>query len=547
MRRELESHVVGTVWFIAIALGLWWRIAGIDVTPLYGDEFHGARVAVLPYAEILRTFEVHGTHVPLPLLQRACVEAFGPGLWSLRLPALVFGVLSLVLLYPIARPWVGRGAALVATCALAVSPLHIYYSRFARAYALEMFLALVLVWSVHRWRTAEWKGVLGPLVFVVALALLPWVHLASAGLVLGVALAAAGVAWADAGRPTGSLKPLVAAGVAAGICYALYVPLLEQLTEFLTLYSSKTQERPDGAAGVLELLGGGRVAGGMLALGLLVATAWLARDRPATAAVLGAAVLGPVIVLVARMPHGMEYAYARYLLVGLPLMLTLAAWLPVRLAGERWGLVVGVVLVAAGYVTGPRSPWRADDRPFDNTYLALADLPAFNRPYARGPELYAQLAVDPEVETIIEAPALTLRTVMLLRNYRLTHGKRVLLGLAREQRPDVGDRRERFIPVTADGPYVLLDDIEAMRARAQILVLHKRPTGELEEYWRWVFEQAWPLDRRWGDAGLMGRLDLETVPDQYLDKLTKGLKRRLTTELGEPIFQDPTVVAWDLR
>ena len=288
------------------------------------------------------------------------------------------GLFALLLIYPTARPLVGRPAALVATWALCLSPLHIHYSRFARAYALEMCLALLLLWSLSRLRSAHWKSTPLALLSITCFALLPWVHLASAGLVVGVALAAIALGWADSGRPSGALRPLALAALGALLCALLYVPVLEPLLAYLGKHTPADQARPSGVVGILSLLAGGRQAAWFLGLGVPLALVWLARERPASATLLGAATLGPVILLASTMPHGMEFAYARYLAVGVPLALVLVAWLVVRLAsacgGERWGVALGLALVIAGQLAGPRGPWRPADRPFDNTALALAEL-----------------------------------------------------------------------------------------------------------------------------------------------------------------------------
>jgi len=61
-------------------------------------------------------------NVPLPLLQRLFLDLFGLGVVSFRLVALVPGILTLLLMYPLLRAFVGRDAAVLASCLLAVNP-----------------------------------------------------------------------------------------------------------------------------------------------------------------------------------------------------------------------------------------------------------------------------------------------------------------------------------------------------------------------------------------------------------------------------------------
>jgi len=62
---------------------------------------------------------------------------------ALRLPSVIAGVLSIPLLYVVARPWIGARAALLAAALLTVSPFHVWYSQEARPYVVLLLAALV--------------------------------------------------------------------------------------------------------------------------------------------------------------------------------------------------------------------------------------------------------------------------------------------------------------------------------------------------------------------------------------------------------------------
>lgn len=81
---------------------------------------------------------------PLYYLLMAVLQGFGASETALRLPSVVVGVLSVPLLYAVARVWLGPGAVLAALLA-AVSPLHVWYSQEARPYAFLIFLGLLSV------------------------------------------------------------------------------------------------------------------------------------------------------------------------------------------------------------------------------------------------------------------------------------------------------------------------------------------------------------------------------------------------------------------
>ena len=68
------------------------------------------------------------------LQAKAAVELFGESAWALRLPALLMGMASLVLIWWLARAEVGRGAALVTLLLLTLSYHHVWFTQNARGY-----------------------------------------------------------------------------------------------------------------------------------------------------------------------------------------------------------------------------------------------------------------------------------------------------------------------------------------------------------------------------------------------------------------------------
>lgn len=70
-----------------------------------------------------------------------------------RLPSVLFGVGSLILLYKLARVFFGEKESLIASLFLSISPYHIWYSQEARPYMLFVFLSLLstLMLVKKRW------------------------------------------------------------------------------------------------------------------------------------------------------------------------------------------------------------------------------------------------------------------------------------------------------------------------------------------------------------------------------------------------------------
>jgi mannosyltransferase len=73
---------------------------------------------------------------------RGLIGATPPEVW-LRLPSVLFGALSIPLLYAVLRHRGGRSLGLIGAAVLAFSPFHVWYSQEARPYALLLLLSLV--------------------------------------------------------------------------------------------------------------------------------------------------------------------------------------------------------------------------------------------------------------------------------------------------------------------------------------------------------------------------------------------------------------------
>jgi 4-amino-4-deoxy-L-arabinose transferase-like glycosyltransferase len=68
----------------------------------------------------------------------------------LRLPSVLFGVLSIPFLFLVLQPLLGRSVASQAAIMMAISPFHVWYSQEARPYALLILLSLVALWCLQK-------------------------------------------------------------------------------------------------------------------------------------------------------------------------------------------------------------------------------------------------------------------------------------------------------------------------------------------------------------------------------------------------------------
>ncbi|MEO8732906.1 MAG: glycosyltransferase family 39 protein, partial [Flavobacteriales bacterium] len=119
-----------------LLLGAVLRMARLGDAVTYNEAAAWADHAHRSLATLLSDLPLPHHHILHDLLVRFCVVIFGVHTWSLRLPALLAGILLLPLLYAFVRTTFNRHIALLAMCLLAVSGPFVEYSAMARGYAL---------------------------------------------------------------------------------------------------------------------------------------------------------------------------------------------------------------------------------------------------------------------------------------------------------------------------------------------------------------------------------------------------------------------------
>jgi 4-amino-4-deoxy-L-arabinose transferase-like glycosyltransferase len=96
---------------------------------------------------------------PLPFLLTHISLALDNSVFAARLPAVVFAVLTIPLLYLVGKTFFDRRVGLLAALLLAIAPLHIRYAQEARMYSMLTFfslLSLYLFWRAIRARQLRW-------------------------------------------------------------------------------------------------------------------------------------------------------------------------------------------------------------------------------------------------------------------------------------------------------------------------------------------------------------------------------------------------------
>lgn len=157
--------VVPALLVAIVLLGGLLRLYRLTALSLWLDEGFTVHFARLPWRRVIG---LEGQYDPHPPLYYAIIKAASiplPELWAGRVVSAVAGIATLAVLYLLVARLVNRAAGLLAALALALSPVHVWYSQEARQYTLMTlaiagsYLALVLCYQQPSWRHAILYGV----------------------------------------------------------------------------------------------------------------------------------------------------------------------------------------------------------------------------------------------------------------------------------------------------------------------------------------------------------------------------------------------------
>jgi len=224
-----------TIWLLAALtiVAIWLRVIGLN-KGLWWDEIYFLVGSVRhPFAEILTVFPGDNQHPLYTILARLSILAFGESAWSLRLPALIMGVLSVPLLYLLAVSVTTRAEALLSAALLAVSYHHVWFSQNARGYSALAFWTLLSTFLLLRGlRTGRRTFYIA---YAITAALGVYTHLTMIFLVASHVLICAGMAASDWRTGLGFKKwrvPLQSFFLAGGLSLLLYAPVVMQIHNY---------------------------------------------------------------------------------------------------------------------------------------------------------------------------------------------------------------------------------------------------------------------------------------------------------------------------
>ena len=221
---------IGGLACLALAL----RLRALEVGPWFDEIDTWVHYARRPLGEIVTTFDSQNQHLLYSVLARLSILAVGDGVFALRLPAAILGVLCIPALWSFGRLITGRREALFAAALLCVSYHHVWFSQNARGYTgLLLFTLLGSAAFVRMLGAREPERLGAPLSYGL------WMSLAAATHATAIlAIAAHGLVWlalACTRRSVGPNRWMPGLGFVFAVTFALllHALVLPQFVETL--------------------------------------------------------------------------------------------------------------------------------------------------------------------------------------------------------------------------------------------------------------------------------------------------------------------------
>ncbi|MDZ7339255.1 MAG: glycosyltransferase family 39 protein, partial [candidate division KSB1 bacterium] len=261
---------------------------------------------------------------PFLLLTRLSLQLFGVNAFALRFFPFLFGTLTMLGVYHLARAMFDRRVALLAVFCVTFSPWHIYLSQFGRAYAIVVFIA---VWAaLHFFRFLQTHRFVNLVLFLSLFAISFFLHNTAAFLLVIAVFVLLALSWLGPLKDTADARRMRLTAVLLVGVSLIFAP---GFYRFVLHWHEK------------------QLTSGYWGTTPLVFALKLAYHLTPTVAV--AALLGSIQVLRKQTVKGVFLVC--YLLLA-PLALALASAFRVNVSAKYASLVLPAFAVAAAYFVG---------------------------------------------------------------------------------------------------------------------------------------------------------------------------------------------------
>jgi len=169
---------------LAITLGIFLRLYQIGGQVVGDDEWHAISVATnSSFKYIFTHFHDADNCIPLTLYYKLLIETLGLNEFGLHSLQLISGILSLIVFPLIMRSVFNQKITIIFSWLLAISPLLVFYSRYARPYMIVVFLSFISIFSFYFW--IQKRKLFYVIAYVILAVLASYFNLASAAFVAG--------------------------------------------------------------------------------------------------------------------------------------------------------------------------------------------------------------------------------------------------------------------------------------------------------------------------------------------------------------------------
>lgn len=172
---KVSPHSEWLLWGLILVCALTLRVWQLGDQVLIDDEWHALHQLMrFDYREIFLSFGQADHTIPLSLFYKFVADHWGLSEWRMRALPLIAGVMMVVAAPWVLRPWLASPERLLMGGLLALSPILIHFSRYARVHALVAllgFLAIVALWRWWHERDARWV-----LLFVPSAVMCAWMQ-----------------------------------------------------------------------------------------------------------------------------------------------------------------------------------------------------------------------------------------------------------------------------------------------------------------------------------------------------------------------------------
>jgi uncharacterized membrane protein len=510
MNSERDKEIISKgAWYvlfgIALAIGAFLRYYMISSQIIADDEMH-ALLAVMQHSSryIFTHFFRSDICIPLSLIYKAIADTIGLSELTMRLPSLLSGICTVCLLPLFARRLAGRTASSVYALLLAISPLLVFYSRFARPYSICVFFAATAIFSFYLWLSTErtrWS-----VAYVIASVTAGYFHTlvipaVVTPLLFGMLLLPT---IENRAERLSRFRSLCILGVAttAGLCSLLLAPLVSSAGIVFEKAGRGSLTISTLWESVMLFAGTGHrsLAALMLATTLAGISITLKRDaRWGFYLLFVSAVQIAAVLLVA--PEAIQHpiVLARYVIVVLPLLLLfpaefLAALARLTATKNRSGLcaLVYVAIAAVLFLFGPIPRCYYSPNNFTNHNMFQHSYRESHPKQARISQFYYELGKRKEDFSIVETPWYYPYPWNRLPVYQRVHRKNVLVSFLHSD-------LERYVKRLDKRRYAfthyldLSDEGDVRRSGVRYIVVHKDLKGEMAPHSHRPSPDAGPL------------------------------------------------------